>query len=231
MLLDFELKNTVFYSIGYWIGNIGAVSFFFVSFPQILLNYRRKSTNGFSALFVLIRLFGISFQISFGIIGTLQKSALFTAFLIALENMVFLIQLSIYRKNRYFLLGFLLPLPGIITTLAFRESIVVTKWFYSICQVVCYIPYIITLISTHSTLGVSLFGQHLNFIGSLCGILMCCITVESDIVTWIFYIFSFFQALSVFFLALAFDEYRIIDQPVPGQSNPSPEVIKLGQSA
>ena len=211
--------------VGCWLGNIGAFAFFFVEFPQIVLNFKRKSTEGFSSLSVLIRFFGIAFQISFGILGTLQKSAFLAACLLALESAVFIIQFAIYRKNKLYFLGFLLPVPGIVLTFAYPQSISVTKWFYSATQVICYFPYIITLISHGSTLGISLFGQHLNFLGAICGILMCCLTVESDIVTWFFYIFSFLQAVSVFLLAMSYDEYRIFDQNHLGSKHK--DVIKL----
>lgn len=210
---------------GTWCGNLSAILFFLVELPQIILNFKRKSTEGFSSLAVIFRLFGLSFQFSFGIKGGLPVPTFIAACFLIIENIIFIFQFAYYQKKKLYLLSILLVFIGITINSIFPSSINVTKWFYSAIQVIGYIPYIMTILSVGSTLGISLLGQHLNFIGFILGVLMCVLsTTPSDTITWLFYLLSGFQASSVFIIAMNNGEYRIIDGD--GKSTRS-DVIKL----
>ena len=61
-------------------------------------------------------------------------------------------------------------------------------------------------------MGVSLFGQHLNFLGGILGLYMCSITTSCNDIGWLFYVISVGQSLTVFTLSIYYNEFRIFDK-------------------
>lgn len=198
-----------------WAGNIAAVSFFIVQVPQILLNYRRRSTTGFSSLSVIIRVIGGSFMVSIGFVRHISFPLLFAGILNLLENLVFTIQFALYRQNKWYYLGFAIPVPAVLLTTLVPSSIKFTRWINPATQVICYLPYIWVIIESGTTKGISLLGQHLNMFGGVLGMLMCAISCRCDEIGWLYYLFSLIQAGSVFMIAMSFGEFRIVDPDSP----------------
>ena len=168
-----------------WAGNIAAISFFVVQVPQILLNYRRKDTTGFSSLAVVIRVFGGCFMIAISFVTHASFPLLFSAVLNLLENLVFTVQFAMYQSNKLYYLIFAIPVPVILLTALVPSSIKFTKWINPATQVVCYVPYIWVMVQNGTTRGVSLLGQHLNMIGGVLGMLMCSLSCKCDVIGWL----------------------------------------------
>lgn len=192
-------------------GTVAAITFFLVQIPQIFLNWSRKSTEGLSWESVLIRTFGISFHVVNGIIQEMPFPLLLTGILLLLETLILFIQFAVYKKNRLFYLGFLIPLLPIILSLSCPASIRITNWVNPATQILCYIPLVWVCVENRTTTGISLFGQHLNYMGAVLGILMCGLNCQCNVVAWVFYGISLAQVTSVYVVAFVFDEFRFVD--------------------
>ena len=212
--------------IGCWFGNFGALIFFFVHFPQLLFNYQRKSTEGFSSTSVFIRNFGLSFHVTNSLIEKLHKPYILTGIILLFLLQIYFIQFTIYRKNKKYLFGLLIPIIPFIINFLFPEIISITNWLNPISQIICYIPYIFSCLKVASTNGISLLGQHINFLGGIFGFLMCSINCNCSQMTWLFYCISLIQSLSIFLLSLSYNEYRLFDKKII-KSNNNNNVIKL----
>lgn len=163
-------------------------------------------------MFVVVKLAGYSFQVSNGFFTDIPWPIMFASILLMLENMVYLIQFSIFNHKFFYMVFSLMPVPAFFTTKFYPDTIKITKWFNAATQVGCYIPYVLLCIKTKTTRGVSMFGQHLNFVGSIFGMLMCMITCDCDAIAWLFYIIGLFQSMAVFMVAIKFGEFRILDR-------------------
>lgn len=209
-----------------WAGNIGAICFFTVNLPQIFLNFRRKSTKGFSVLSVIIRTVGISFFLVNGIMDGSTFPLMFSAALNFLENAIFLVQFALYDQSKTYLFPILTPVIAIVMDVIWPDSIDYTNWLNPATQIACHVPYVAVIIQTGTTRGVSLFGQHLNLLGSVLGMLMCSISCSCDTVGWLYYICPLFQACSVFLFALGYGEFRIFDPEAPPVRSESVPIVR-----
>ena len=200
------------YGIGCWLGNIASILFFSVYMPQFFLNYQRKSVKGFSLPSVAIKLTGAAFL---GV-NSLFNGAGFPVFLYgvlnSLQHVIFILQFWIYNKNNKVLLFLLIPVFPTILAILIPQTIKYTDMIKPVCQIASHLPQLAECIRLKTTLGCSLFGQHLNFTGAILGILMCILTNEKSSKTWLLYINSVFQATSIYALALFYGEWRFIDK-------------------
>ena len=200
------------YGIACWLGNMASVLFFIVYVPQFFLNYRRKSVEGFSMSSVTIKLAGASFLC----INSLFNGAGFPVFLYgllnSLQHIIFLFQFFIYNGSKKALTCLLIPFIPLLLVLFLPGTIYYTDLIKPICQIASHIPQVVECIKLHTTKGFSLFGQHLNFIGAILGILMCFMINEQNIKTKLLYYNSLFQALSIYALAIYYNEWRFIDK-------------------
>ena len=194
-------------------GTAAAVSFFLVQIPQIYLNFMRKSTVGFSWEAIIIRTFGISFHVVNGIVAAMNFPLLLTGFLLLTEMFVILAQFALYREDRRFYIAFLIPIVPVMMSLIWPVTMEYTNYINPITQIACYIPFLYECVRVGTTHGISLTGQHLNFLGAIFGLLMCAITCRCDKIGWLFYFISLGQASAVYILAIMYEEFRFIDQP------------------
>ena len=196
-------------------GTVAAVSFFLVQVPQIYLNFLRKSTVGFSWEAIIIRTFGISFHVVNGILAAMSFPLLLTGFLLLTEMFVILTQFALYRQDRRFYIGFLIPIVPVMMSLIWPVTMEYTNYVNPVTQVACYIPFIYECVRVGTTRGISLTGQHLNFLGAVMGLLMCSVTCRCDKIGWLFYFISLGQVTAVYMLAFIYDEFRLFDSPEP----------------
>jgi len=207
-----ECGFSSFRDLGCWSGVFGAGFFFFVHFPQIIYNFKRKSTEGFSSLAVLLRIVGLSFHVFNSLVQNLEFQYVLTGILLLIENFVYVLQFIVYRKKKSYLFAIFLVFPALFLAVFYPETVESTNWINSFTQIVGYIPYLALCIIHGTTKGISMFGQHLNYCGSVCGIIMCSISCNCSSTTWSFYVISLFQSLSVFLLGLMYEEYRFLDK-------------------
>lgn len=192
-------------------GNLAAFIYFLCNFPQLYLNFKRRSTKGFSNTFVIMRVFSLSFLVANSAVEGLPFPIQLSGILLLFTSIVSTIQIAIY--NRYLLFLFWLTLPFYIMFISYNwpHTIEYTKWINPIISLLSYIPLLYTCISAQTTFGISVFAQHLNFIGSVFGLLMCKISNFCGLVNWIFYLIGIIQASLVYCVAIYYGEMRIFD--------------------
>jgi uncharacterized protein with PQ loop repeat len=203
-----------FESFGCWMGNFSALVYFIAQVPQIILNFRRKTTKGLSPNFVVIRLFGLSFFTVNAIIQSSAASLIALGALLTFAYIILLVQYCYYEYNPCYY-GFLtfIIIP-IFVSLVFPSTIPVTNYINSISQVACYIPFISECIHLETTKGISLFGQHIKFLGSVMGLFMCATTCGCDTPGWLMHIISMGQACITYIVAIHYNEMRFFDSPL-----------------
>lgn len=194
-----------------WIGNVAAIVTFLQNIPQIILNLKRKSVKGFSSLSVIIRIFGTSFLMINEIIKKTSFSILLSAILLLIEYVIYIIQFIMYTSNKYYILSFLIPIPCICLSCFWKASITVTQYFPAICSILNYIPFVATVLQAHTTIGISMISQILNYSSGIFGLLQCSIECGCDTISWLFFVISIIQGVIIFIIAMAFGEYRLID--------------------
>ena len=194
-----------------WFGNCAAFIYFLCNFPQLYLNFKKRSTKGFSNTFVVMKVFALSFLVANSAVEDLPFPIQLSGFLLLFTSVISAIQISVY--NHYFKFLLWLTLPFIITFISYTwpSTINYTKWINPIFSLVSYIPLLYTCISARTTYGISVFAQHLNFIGSLFGLLMCQISSFCGFVNWVFYSIGIVQASLVYSVAFYFGEMRLFD--------------------
>lgn len=200
-----------FESFGCWMGNFSAIAYFCVQIPQIFLNYKRKTTKGFSPFFVIIRLFGLSFLAVNGIIEHTNVSLIASGILLVIAYDILLVQFCYFEFHPGYYAFLAAPLLPTFMSLVFPSTIVVTDYINAISQVACYIPFVTECIRMETTKGISLFGQHLNFLGSILGLFMCSTTCNCDTPGWLMHIISMLQSCIIYFVALHYNEMRLFD--------------------
>ena len=200
-----------FESFGCWMGNISALIYFFVQLPQIYKNWQRKSTAGFSPYFLIIRFIGLSFFVVNGTIEKSPMSLLVSGYLILLTFSLLIVQHAYYNFSFQFYFVLLFPLfPALLSSFV-KSSIEFTNYINPISQILCYIPFVYECLKSETTKGISLLSQHINFLGSILGIMMCTITCQCSTVGWTFHIVSMFQSIIIYLLAIDYDEFQLID--------------------
>lgn len=202
-------KGSGFQGFGCVMGDLAALLFFAVQIPQIIQNHKRKSMEGFSPVFVFVRLLGLSFHVVNGIIEKITFPLIFASSLLLIEFLIFIYQFAVYENNKKYFLGFLIILPAIVISPAFPITLVVTDLINPVSQIACYYPLVMECIRTKSTRGVSLIGQHLNFSAAVFGLLMCTASVSCDGLGWVYYLISLGQSVTVYSLAIYYDEFKI----------------------
>ncbi|KAL0481458.1 hypothetical protein AKO1_011226 [Acrasis kona] len=189
------------YSAGYF-----ATACFTLQYaPQAVLNYKRKSVSGFSTTGILIKLLGAVFL---GVNAILTGEALpvtvYGVFNI-LQHLIFMVQFTMFTGRKIFTLYLLLPLLPLVLGLLLPSSIFFTNTIKPICQVMSHLPQLYETYNRKSTEGLSLTTQHLNLLGGLAGIYMYSIVPPVSYMTYLVYINSMFQAISLYSMAFYYD--------------------------
>ena len=200
------------YGIACWLGNIASILFFIVYVPQFFLNYQRKSVEGFSMSSVIIKLTGASFLCINSLFNGAGFPVFFYGFLNSLQHIIFLLQFFMYNKSKKALICLIIPVFPLLLALFLPQTIPYTDLIKPICQIASHFPQLVECVKLHTTMGFSLFGQHLNFTGAVLGIIMCFMINEQNIKTRLLYYNSLFQALSIYALAIYYKEWRFFDQ-------------------
>lgn len=192
-------------------GHLAAIFYFLCNIPQLYLNFKRHSTKGFSNTFVIMRLFSLSFLVSNSSVEKHPFPIQISGILLLITSIVSAIQISIYNRYFIFLMWLTLPIYIMFISYSWPTTIEYTKWINPVFSLVSYLPLICTCIKARTTAGISVFAQHLNFIGSLFGLLMCNISEFCLNVNWMFYFIGIFQASLVYAVAICFGEMRFFD--------------------
>lgn len=212
MVKCYECVESSFLKLGYILGSFAAISFMFVQLPQLILNFRRKSTTGFSPFYVVIRMLGLSFHVVNGMITNMTLPLLISGTLLLVELFIFVFQFTRYNKKPLYYISYMVVLIPIILSSLWPKSIEVTSYFNPVVQIVCCVPYILECIRAQTTLGISMFGQHLNFLGGILGLYMCSITTACNDIGWLFYVVPAGQSLTIFTLSIYYNEFRLFDK-------------------
>jgi len=126
------------------------------------------------------------------------------------QHLFFIIQFAMYPSDvapsKYYLLWLLFPLLPIFLGVKFPTTIKFTSFVKPLTQVLSHLPQIAECIRLSTTLGLSLATQHLNMMGGLAGLVMCYI-IPTSTSTWLMYVNSIFQAVSIYFLAIHYTEF------------------------
>jgi len=197
--------------IACWFGNIATMCFFIVYIPQFLLNYRRKSVVGFSLQSTVFKLIGSSFLFINSIKNGSGLPVFLYGFLNTIQHCAFLLQFWMYSNSKYCWIYCFIPLFPYYLASVHPNSVRFTDFVKPACQIISHIPQLIQCIKLRSTLGVSMLGQHLNFLGCFLGMIMCYLQSISSFMTWLIYFNSGFQAISLYMVAIWYHEMRFID--------------------
>lgn len=110
------------------------------------------------------------------------------------------------NSRSHYLLWILFPCVPIIMASLWPWTIKFTNSIKPIGQIASHIPQIIECCKLHTTLGISMSSQHLNFLGGACGMFMCWILPPKYNTTYLIYANSVFQAVSLYGLAFYYRE-------------------------
>jgi hypothetical protein len=191
------------HGIACWCGNVASLLFFIVYVPQFILNYSRKSVQGFSLSSTVIKLLGSSFLFVNSLFNNASLPVFLYGFLNTVQHVAFLVQFWLYTRSFRPLLFIIIPvLPYLICTFL-PQLIPWTDFVKPICQVASHLPQMETCIRLKTTLGVSILGQHLNFAGGVLGCIMNFLNDEKSAKIWIIYLLSGMQAYFCFLIPVS----------------------------
>ena len=190
---------------------MASICFFIVYIPQFVLNYRRKSVDGFSKSSVILKLIGSAFLCVNSLFNGSQFPIFLYGFLNTIEHSLFLLQFATYGKQYYSLIYILIPVIPFLICKFLPFLIPYTDLIKPITQFVGHIPQLIICIKRGSTKGISIIGEHLHYVGSVFGFLMLLMTRNFSISRWILYGNTLLQALSIYIVASFYGELRLRD--------------------
>jgi uncharacterized protein with PQ loop repeat len=182
------------FGIACWLGNIASFAFFVVYVPQFVLNFRRKSCKGFSLQSTAIKLIGSSFLCVNSLFNNSGFPVFLYGFLNTVQHIGFLVQFWIYGGSCFTMCLSLIPFIPLCICMAVPRLIPFTDLVKPFCQIASHIPQLRQCLKMRSTIGVSMFGQHLNFAGCVLGCWMCALLNEQSMKTWVIYVNSGLQA-------------------------------------
>ena len=189
------------------LGIVTSVMFMVMYVPQFLLNRRRRSTEGFSSTGIVIKLVGASFlAVNAWITGEAIAVVLYGA-LGVLQHDAFMVQFFLYerRNNVRFLLWILVPVVPYMLSQWLPVTMLLTNYIKPVSQIASHIPQLLECRRLRTASGVSLWSQHLNFLGGLGGIYMCWMIPPRSPMPWLLYVFSVLQAVTLYAAWLYYD--------------------------
>eukprot|EP01084_Bolivina_argentea_P230601 389039_1 len=195
--------------MGHILGMTATLCFTVQYAPQALQNFQRKSTKGFSSTGIIIKLVGAAFlMVNAHLTGETTSVVLYGVFNV-IQHSIFMYQFAIYKQDYKFLLWLLFPIVPFIWGITLPATISITNLIKPGAQIFSHIPQLWVCYQLKTAQGVSLKTQHLNMIGGLAGIIMCIIITPKSKMTYFLYINSMFQAISLYCVAVAYDNYRL----------------------
>eukprot|EP01080_Neovahlkampfia_damariscottae_P003964 gene3964-7220_t len=189
-------------------GYIATFCFTLCYLPQAILNFQRKSVSGFSTTGIVIKLIGASFLgVNAYILGETVPTVLYGGFNI-LQHSIFMWQFATYTKNQQFYLWITFPLFALFLGQYLPATMFFTNSIKPIAQIFSHLPQLYVTYEKKSTVGVSMMSQHLNLIGGFLGLYMCYEIPPKSITTYMIYLFSLFQAVSLYAFAIYYDGFE-----------------------
>eukprot|EP01006_Ploeotia_vitrea_P047650 TRINITY_DN67146_c4_g2_i1.p1 TRINITY_DN67146_c4_g2~~TRINITY_DN67146_c4_g2_i1.p1 ORF type:complete len:246 (-),score=5.03 TRINITY_DN67146_c4_g2_i1:203-940(-) len=196
----------VLHAIAHGLGYVATIAFFIQYVPQIHLNYKRKTCEGFSSVAILVKLIGASFMFINFLLD--EKKPPWSVVIYALINVgqysVLIIQFVLYNHRWMYCSYFLVIPTAIITSFALPATMAWTNSIKPATQVISQIALLAECVRIKSTRGVSLMSMHFNGIGGAAGTIMC-IILSQRLYTLMLYVNSFGQAVSIYVLAAMYD--------------------------
>jgi uncharacterized protein with PQ loop repeat len=209
----FGIETKQMEHVASFLGLIASFCFIVQYAPQAWLNYRRKHVRGFSKMGIVIKHIGASFLwINSMILGetfAVQSYGMFNV----LQHSIFMLQFSVYgdevgsKGDSRYLLWIFFPIIPIYMGLRYPQTIPITNSAKPIAQILSHLPQLLECIRLRTTLGCSLLSQHLNFIGGVLGLYMCYWIPPRAYSTYLIYLNSVLQAVSIYILAFSYGEF------------------------
>eukprot|EP00727_Mastigamoeba_balamuthi_P004316 m51a1_g13882 hypothetical protein (234) ;mRNA; r:653240-654492 len=211
--------------LAHWLGGVASVCFVIQYVPQIWHNYGRKSVEGFSTSSIIIKLVGAAFL---AVNSALLGEAL-PVFMYGIGNLMahsmFMYQFSQYitpvpgkgglaeavfgATSKHYLLWVLFPLVPLALGYSWPQSMEYTSVIKPITQLVSHLPQLYECWKLKTTKGCSMFTQHLNLVGGVCGIYLCLVVTPKTNWTYVLYANTIFQATSLYLLAYLYDGFPL----------------------
>ncbi len=189
------------------LGIATSVMFMVMYVPQFMLNRRRRSTEGFSSAGIVIKLVGASFlAVNAWVTGEAIAVVLYGA-LGLLQHDAFMVQFFLYerRNNMQYLLWILAPVVPYFLSQWLPVTMLLTNYIKPVSQIASHIPQLLECRRLRTAAGVSLWSQHLNFLGGIGGLYMCYIIPPRSLMPWLLYFFSVLQASTLYAVWLYYD--------------------------
>jgi uncharacterized protein with PQ loop repeat len=197
------------------IGYFATICFSLQYLPQTYLNWKRKSVEGFNSTGILIKLFGASFfTVNSYLIGEETSVVLYGAINVT-QHIVFMLQFASYTKKKRFYGFAFFPIVPYLMGYLFPATIPFTTSIKPMTQIFSHMPQLYETYTRKSSEGVSLLTQHLNLMGGLAGVLMYHIIPPKSFFTYMVYVTSLLQALSLYALAVYFDGWERLTSSIP----------------
>lgn len=193
--------------IGQFLGMSATFCFTLQYAPQAILNYQRKSTKGFSSNGIIIKLIGAAFlMINAYLTGETASVVLYGVFNV-IQHSIFMLQFAIYENNQKFLIWLSFPFIPLLLGILLPSSIALSNSIKPGAQIFSHIFQLKKCYDLKSAQGVSLKTQHLNMFGGAAGIIMCILIEPKSTMTYFLYSNSMFQAISLYIVAIVYDNY------------------------
>jgi len=186
------------------LGIISGILFFYVGIPRIIKNYKKKSVLSESLTDVIINILYYLVFLRFGICFNFEFPFIIGIFLQFCIYYVLIFQFCIYSSYKYFFFNLLL----LILFVPLKSSVF---YFIIVLELVSLVHFMYFFIKSKSTLEISLFGEHISFIGGIYGFYSCAVSTDGINNGWVFYSYFIFRSAFVIFASIYYNEYRIYE--------------------
>eukprot|EP01060_Flectonema_neradi_P024723 TRINITY_DN33606_c0_g1_i1.p1 TRINITY_DN33606_c0_g1~~TRINITY_DN33606_c0_g1_i1.p1 ORF type:complete len:218 (+),score=10.15 TRINITY_DN33606_c0_g1_i1:268-921(+) len=182
------------------LGYISTISFFFQYLPQMIKNYNRKTTEGFSTSAMVVKLLGASFLCFNNALDGERGFVLLYGIISMCQYLIMIGQAAMYSgpMSGWFLL--LIPLPVLLVSFAMPDSRPITTGLKPASQIIGHLLLLKECIRIRSVRGISLISHGQNLLGGCCGIIAILLVPAKSAWTLLLYVNSTAQATSIFAL-------------------------------
>jgi hypothetical protein len=194
------------------LGDLSSVCFFLVYVPQFVLNCRRRSVAGFSLSSVVLKLVGSAFLFVNSVFKEASFPFIFYGLLNTVEHCLFLGQFAVYDKHFSALLLISVILIPYFICQYLPHWVKWTNLVKPGTQFLSNFPQLYHCVRVHTTTGLSMYGQHLHWLGSLFGFMMLIVEQNFSFMPWLLYANSFLQAYLIYVMAAWYGELRFSDE-------------------
>mmetsp|Transcript_16846 Transcript_16846/g.27865 ORF Transcript_16846/g.27865 Transcript_16846/m.27865 type:complete len:296 (+) Transcript_16846:136-1023(+) len=183
--------------IAYMMGVASTCLFGVQWIPQIMLNFNRKSVQGFSpsgaamkwvgACFLLVNSYTASEPLPvvlYGVLNTVQVAVLISQF-------------ALWQDSKYFVwLAF--PLLPYLMAQLFPLSVPYTSAIKPLLMFLSHFPQLYLCHQMRSTSGVSMTAMHINLVSGIAGAYMFAFVPPKNAAVWGVYLAAIFQAITIY---------------------------------